>query len=147
MNASLCLFTCLKFSMYPTTRVTKLKTGNLINQLNWLYRAKVLPEKPKAFNFSWNCQHLWSSKIHHLTHKSPPHHPRLCDTFYNMVRFCREELLAPCPNCKLEYRILSSARDGLYNIFAATLSTWRSLLLLQHEDSPCCVTGTNASEI
>ena len=76
-----------------------------------------------------------------------PHHPRLCDIFYNTVRFCREELLAPCPNCKLKYRILSSARDCLYNIFAATLSIWGSLLHLQHEDSPSCVTGINASEI
>jgi hypothetical protein len=39
--------------------------------------------------------------------------------------FYGEELLAPCPTPKLEGHPMSALRDCLFNIFAATLHTWR----------------------
>jgi len=36
--------------------------------------------------------------------------------FRNEIRFNREELLAPRPNHKLEYNLLSAVRDCLFNI-------------------------------
>jgi hypothetical protein len=41
--------------------------------------------------------------------------------FRNMIRVYGEEFLAPRPNPKLEDHPLSAVRDGLFNIFAATL--------------------------
>ena len=43
--------------------------------------------------------------------------------FRNIIRFNREELLAPRSTPKLEDHPLSAARDCLFNIFAATLHT------------------------
>ena len=57
--------------------------------------------------------------------------------FRNPVGLCSEDLLALCPNCKLNYHPLSAARYCLCNISAATLYTWRSFLRLQHEKAPC----------
>jgi hypothetical protein len=45
--------------------------------------------------------------------------------FRNKVIFYGEELLALCPTHKLEGHPLSAVRDCLFNIFAATLHTWR----------------------
>ncbi|PNF26907.1 hypothetical protein B7P43_G15121 [Cryptotermes secundus] len=48
--------------------------------------------------------------------------PRLRVIFRNnLVFFYGEELLAPCPNSKLEDRPLRAVRDFLFNIFAASL--------------------------
>ena len=41
--------------------------------------------------------------------------------FHNYASFLDEELLAPRPTAKLEDHPLSAVRDGLFNIFAATL--------------------------
>jgi hypothetical protein len=45
--------------------------------------------------------------------------------FRNKLVFYGEELLAPRPTPKLEDHLLSAVRDCLFNIFAATLHTWR----------------------
>jgi hypothetical protein len=46
--------------------------------------------------------------------------------FETSLFFYGEELLAPRPNPKLEDHPLSAVRDCLFNIFAATLHTWRA---------------------
>jgi hypothetical protein len=51
---------------------------------------------------------------------------RLLEHFRNKLIFYGEELLAPCPTPKLEDRHLSAVRDWLFNIFTATLHTWRA---------------------
>jgi hypothetical protein len=74
---------------------------------------------------------LWgsSSHIHFLSLRSfiqgirPG--PRLFEHFRNKLIFCGEELLAQRPTPKLEDLPLSAVRDCLFNIFAATLHTWR----------------------
>jgi hypothetical protein len=43
----------------------------------------------------------------------------------NKIVFYGEELLAPRPTPKLEDHPLSTVRDCLFNIFAATLHIWR----------------------
>jgi hypothetical protein len=51
--------------------------------------------------------------------------PRLHVRFRNKLVFYGEELLAPRPTPKLGDHPLSAVRDCLFNIFAATLHTWR----------------------
>jgi hypothetical protein len=51
--------------------------------------------------------------------------PRLHVRFRNKLIFYDEELLAPRTTSKLEDHPLSDFRDCLFNIFAATLHTWR----------------------
>jgi len=51
-----------------------------------------------------------------------------------MIRFYGEKLLAPRPTLKLEAHPVSSVRDCLFNIFAATLHPqpwWRAMPLWQ----------------
>jgi hypothetical protein len=55
----------------------------------------------------------------------------------NIIIFYGEELLAPRPTPKLEDHPLSAVRDCLFNVFAATLHTWRPFLHPQPEDAPC----------
>ena len=57
--------------------------------------------------------------------------------FRNMISSYGEELLAPYPTLKLEDHPLSSVRDFLFNIFAATLRIWKPLLHPQPEDMLC----------
>jgi hypothetical protein len=52
--------------------------------------------------------------------------PRLRVVFRNKLIFYGEELLAPRPTPKLQDHLLSAGGDCLFNIFAATLYTWRS---------------------
>jgi hypothetical protein len=47
-------------------------------------------------------------------------------------------LLAPRPTPKLEDHPLSFDCDSLFNIFTATLHSWRPFLNPQPEDRPCC---------
>jgi hypothetical protein len=51
---------------------------------------------------------------------------RLLENFRNKLIFYGEELLAPRPNPKLEDHPLSAVFDCLFNIFAASLHTWRA---------------------
>jgi hypothetical protein len=48
------------------------------------------------------------------------------NTFVISSYFYREELIAPRPTTKLEDHPLSTVRDCLFNIFAASLQTWRA---------------------
>jgi hypothetical protein len=64
--------------------------------------------------------------------------PRLYFIFRNKFNFCGEGLLAPRPTPKLEVRPLSFVRGCLFNIFAATLHSWRPFLCPEPEDAPCC---------
>jgi hypothetical protein len=52
--------------------------------------------------------------------------PRLFEHIRNKLIFYGEELLAPRPTPKLEDHPLSAVRVCLFNIFAATLHTWRA---------------------
>jgi hypothetical protein len=52
--------------------------------------------------------------------------PRLLENFHNKLIFYGEELLAPRPTSKLEDHPLSDVCDCLFNIFVATLHTWRA---------------------
>jgi hypothetical protein len=52
--------------------------------------------------------------------------PWLCESFCNKLIFYGEELLASRPTPKLEDHPLSAVRDCLFNIFAASLHTWRA---------------------
>jgi hypothetical protein len=45
----------------------------------------------------------------------------VCEYFVKIIRFHREELLAPRPTPKLEDHTLSTVRDCLFNMFAANL--------------------------
>jgi hypothetical protein len=47
-------------------------------------------------------------------------------------------LQVPRPTPKLEDHHLSAVRDCLFNIFAATLHSYRPFLHSQPEDAPCC---------
>jgi hypothetical protein len=47
-------------------------------------------------------------------------------------------LLAQCPTRKLEDHPLSFVRGCLFNVFAASLHSWRPFLHPQPEDAPCC---------
>jgi hypothetical protein len=47
--------------------------------------------------------------------------PRLCIVVRNMVIFYGEKLLAPCPTPNPEDHPLSTLRDCLFSVFAATL--------------------------
>ena len=58
-------------------------------------------------------------------------------TFRNKTRFYDEELLAPCPNHKLEDHTFSAVRDCLFNMFYSP--HWRTFLHPQPEDAPCRV--------
>jgi hypothetical protein len=51
--------------------------------------------------------------------------------------FFGEELLAPRPTPKLEDHPLSTARDCLFNIFAATLQNWMASLPSTTWGAPC----------
>jgi hypothetical protein len=52
--------------------------------------------------------------------------PRLLTNFHNKIIFYGEELLASHATPKLEDHPLSSVRNCLFNIFAATLHIWRA---------------------
>jgi len=54
--------------------------------------------------------------------------------FRIVVRFYGEEVLTPHPTPKLKDQSLSTFRDYLVNIFAATLQIWRPLLHTQTEN-------------
>jgi len=56
--------------------------------------------------------------------------------FRNVKRFYGEEVLAPRPTPKLEDYPLSTVRDCLLSMFAATLHIWWPLLHLHLEDAP-----------
>jgi hypothetical protein len=79
----------------------------------------------------------WNPEVHYRIHMSPPPGSRLCRLFLNIINFYGEELLAPRPTPKLDYHPLSAVRDCLFNVFAATLHTWRPFLHPQPENAPC----------
>jgi hypothetical protein len=64
--------------------------------------------------------------------------PRLCLIFRNKFIFYGGGLLAPRPSPKLEDHPLSFVRGSLFDIFAATLHSWRPFLHSQPEGAPCC---------
>jgi len=64
------------------------------------------------------------TKGHYRVYKGPPiSMPYII--FRNKLVFYSEELLAPRPTPKLEDHRLSAVRDFLFNVFVATLHTWR----------------------
>jgi hypothetical protein len=61
----------------------------------------------------------------------------------NMIRYPGEELLAPRPTPKLEDLPLSDVRDGLFNIFAATLHIGGRSPIRNLKTRLAVVTGTH----
>jgi hypothetical protein len=64
--------------------------------------------------------------------------PRLLFMFHNRFIIYGEGLLASCPTPQLEDHLFTSVRGCLFNIFPATLHSWRPFLDPQPEDAPCC---------
>jgi hypothetical protein len=64
--------------------------------------------------------------------------PRLYLIFHNKCILYVEVLLAPRPTPKREDHPVSFGRGSLFNIFAATVHSWRPSLHPQPEDSPWC---------
>jgi hypothetical protein len=67
-----------------------------------------------------------------------PGGPKLYLIFRNKLIFYCERLLPSHPTSKLEDHPLLSVRGCLFNIFPATLHSWRPFLHPQPEDAPCC---------
>jgi hypothetical protein len=61
----------------------------------------------------------------------------LCKLFVTGFFFYGEGLLTPRPTPKLEDHPLLSVRGCLFNIFVATLHSWRPFLHPQPKDAPC----------
>ena len=68
--------------------------------------------------------------------------PRYMYPFRNKDNFYGEELLAPRPTPKLEDHPLSTVRDCLFNIFAATLHTGGHSSIRNLRTRHAVVTGT-----
>jgi hypothetical protein len=58
--------------------------------------------------------------------------------FLNKIRFYGEELFAHRQTPKLDDHPLSTDRDCLFNIFAATLPYWRPFFEQHPENAPYC---------
>jgi hypothetical protein len=69
----------------------------------------------------------------------------VCEYFVTKIRFHGEELLAPRPSPKLEDHPLSTVRDCLFNIFAATLHIGGSSSIRKLRTPNDVVTGTHFS--
>jgi hypothetical protein len=63
--------------------------------------------------------------------------------FVTKIRFYSKELLAPRPTPKLEDQPLSTVRDCLFNIFAATLHIGGRSCIRNPRTRPAVVTGTH----
>ena len=60
-----------------------------------------------------------------------------CELFVTWLSFYGEKLSAHRPTPNREEHLLSAVCDCLFNIFAATLRTWRPFLHPKTEDAPC----------
>jgi hypothetical protein len=102
----------------------------LVLPLNLTYILRFLPPLPWA-NLPYT--HFWTVQIPNLIHflslrsfiQGIHPGPRLFEDFRNKLIFYGEELLAPRQTPKLGDHPLLAVRDYLFNIFAATLHTWR----------------------
>jgi hypothetical protein len=69
----------------------------------------------------------------------------LGEHFVTRLRFYSEELLAPRPTPKMEGHSLSAVRDGIFNIFAATLHIGGRSSIRNLRTRHAVVTGTHIS--
>jgi hypothetical protein len=69
----------------------------------------------------------------------------VCEYYVSKIRFKGEELLAPRPTPKLEDHPLSAVRDGLFNIFTATLHIRGRSSIRNLRTRHAVVTGTHLS--
>jgi hypothetical protein len=129
-----------KFPAFYGTRrfITSFTTARHLF-LSWATSIQSMPLHPT----SWISIFFPSPKSHALfplrrLYQRISPGPRLRDLFRNMVIFYGEELLAPRPTPKLEDHPLSTVRDCLFNVFAATLHIRRPFLHPQPENAPCC---------
>jgi hypothetical protein len=80
----------------------------------------------------------WSSWIHCVGRAKESVQVRgALKHFVTVKNFYGEGSLAPRPTPKLEDHPLSAARNCLFNIFTATLRTWRTSLHPQPENATC----------
>jgi hypothetical protein len=76
-------------------------------------------------NYTWRRVQVMNLPLRSFIQRIRPG-PMLLVIFWNKLIFYGEDLLAPRPTPKLEDQSLSAVRDCFFNIFAASLHTWRA---------------------
>jgi hypothetical protein len=126
-------------AFYGIRRFITVLTRALHWSLSWARSIQSIPSFPinlrSILILSTHLRHGFTSGLFPsgvLTNIFPPFRatcpapgPRLFEHIRKKLNFYSEELLALRPTPKLEDHPLSAVRDCLFNIFAATLHTWR----------------------
>jgi hypothetical protein len=111
--------------------------------------SRAIPQLVKKFPASYgtrrfitaftSARHMclsWAYCLHHTKGSVQVAKPgEICR---NILSFHGEASLATRPTPRLEEHPLSAVRSCLFNIFQATLSTWRPFFNQQHHNAPCC---------
>jgi hypothetical protein len=116
---------------YGARRFINVFTRALQWSLFWARSIQSIPSHPISLRSILILSHIPSTKYHtdFLSLRSFIQGIRPGPRFFEHIRnklIFYGELLAPRPTHKLEDHPLSAVRDYLFNIFAATLHTWRA---------------------